>query len=145
MPTWMQVGVQTIKSSPTHILLSYVSLPLRWPPTSGRPPATSTFLGIFYQLSNPHGKMTLDSYSRRSLTWSCTYSESLTMVWAEKAGSGAGSGVLIGLDWVICPKRVGQGSGLRSVPPEPHGDWERCHSPKENRYVLLLIQRNNSG
>lgn len=61
MPTWMQVGVQTVKSSPTHTLLSYVSLPLRWPPTSRRPPATRSFLGIFYQLSNPHGKMSLDS------------------------------------------------------------------------------------
>lgn len=57
-------GCSNYKSSPTHILLSYVQLSLGWPPARHRPPATSSFLGIFYQLSNPHGKIPLDNLAK---------------------------------------------------------------------------------
>lgn len=78
VPTWMQVCVQTVMSVHTRILLSYVWLPLRWML------ATSSFLGIFYQLSTLNGKRHPSIVVVEVLALVTCVSESISMVWVRK-------------------------------------------------------------
>ena len=104
----------------------------RWSPASG------SVLGIFYQFTNPNGKISLIVDFVMCLFW-INYSG----LGREGGLGGWGWWCSFGQDWVICPKRVGQGWGW-GQPHLNHTEIERNVILSRKIEVLLLIQRSNS-
>lgn len=137
MPTWMQVGVLIVMCILTHILLCYMQLPLIQLVASSHQQLLRYFLPA---LQPQWEERSLNNCKSPCFGYvCCILNQSLWFGQGRGVRGLGGHSVPVGQDWVKCPERTGRcGWGvMRSVPPEPHRVWERCHSANENGGILI--------